>query len=222
MGADTAPPNNDVCDTGLAYACGDTGPGTGTVFYASATPFTCGAGMTDSCNFLEVAPNGWNGNLVNCPGSGAGTGLVQSSCGGTPSTTSDWGSDGPGAGKGYQYCTGAEAKKLAPGADATVIGSGFSNTTAIIAKCSSVNAGELARGYNGGGMSDWSLPSKDELNALYNYPNRNQITGFAADDYWSSSQYSDTNAWYQWFTAGLQTHYNNVPSNLGVRPVRAF
>ena len=212
MGADTAPPNNDVCDTGLAYACGDTGPGTGTVFYASATPFTCGAGMTDSCNFLEVAPNGWNGTEVDC----------KNGCGGTPNKTSDWGSDGIGTGRGYAYCTLDQALKLIPNTDATVIGSGFSNTTAMVALCPSGYAGGLARDYAGGGMSDWSLPSKDELNALYNYPNRNQITGFAADDYWSSSQYSDTNAWYQWFTAGLQTHYNNVPSNLGVRPVRAF
>ena len=38
------------------YAVGDTGPGGGIVFYATATPFPCGENLTDSCQYLEVAP----------------------------------------------------------------------------------------------------------------------------------------------------------------------
>ena len=212
MGADTAPPNNDVCDTGLAYACGDTGPGTGTVFYASATPFTCGAGMTDSCNFLEVAPNGWNGTEVDC----------KNGCGGTPNKTSDWGSDGIGTGRGYAYCTLDQALKLIPNTDATVIGSGFSNTTAMVALCPSGYAGGLARDYAGGGMSDWSLPSKDELNALYNYPKRDQISGFTPGSYGSSTLATYNTNWYQSFSDGQQTNDFNLITKRGVRPVRAF
>ena len=90
LGQASAPTNNDVCDVGLQYSCGGIGAsGVGTVFYANSTAFACGANMASSCNYLEVAPNGWNGTLVNCPGSG--TGLVQSSCGGSPNATSDRG-----------------------------------------------------------------------------------------------------------------------------------
>ena len=87
--------NNDVCAEGLQYSCGGIGAsGVGTVFYASATPFACGLSMDSLCNYLEVAPNGWNGKMVKCP----------VDCGGRTDTTSDFGSVGPGSGKGYKYC----------------------------------------------------------------------------------------------------------------------
>jgi hypothetical protein len=60
------------------------------VFYASSTAFRCGPGMALSCNFLEVAPNGWNGKLVDCV----------KGCGGDDNKTSDRGSAGIGAGRG--------------------------------------------------------------------------------------------------------------------------
>ena len=223
LGQASAPTNNDVCDAGLQYSCGGIGAsGVGTVFYANSTAFACGANMASSCNYLEVAPNGWNGTLVNCPGSG--TGLVQSSCGGSPNATSDWGHSGTGTGKGYAYCGGTGGDQVIPNASSAAIGSGYGNTSAMLSMCDSGDAGELARGYTGGGQSDWSLPSQDELNALYYYPDRNAIGGFASARYWSSSQEPDnTNyAWAQDFTSGDQSPGELKTDTFGVRPVRAF
>ena len=96
------------------------------------------------------------------------------------------------------------------------------NTSAMLSMCDSGDAGERANGYTGGGQSDWSLPSQDELNALYYYTGRNAIGGFAAACYWSSSEYDNNNAWYQRFKSGYQTWSGNKASTCGLRPVRAF
>jgi hypothetical protein len=70
--------------------------------------------------------------------------------------------------------------------------------------CESGNAAEQVRRYHGGGQGDWSLPSWDELNALYYYGGRNAIGGFAADKYWSSSDSGGGNSWDQDFADGTQ------------------
>ena len=222
--------NNDVCAEGLKYACGGIGAsGVGTVFYATATPFACGANMASTCNYLEVAPNGWNGKLVNC----------KDGCGGSTNKTSDWGEEGLGTGRGYKYC-GEDgwvgginySNTYIPGADGTVVGSGYANTSAMVNFCvakktkSANESSRLARGYTGGGQSDWSMPSRDELNALFYYPNRDAIGGFTAAYYFSSSQYDDDYAWAQDFGKqnlgfGYQTGFRKS-EQLGVRPIRAF
>ena len=77
-----------------------------------------------------------------------------------------------------------------------VIGTGKSNTDLIIAKQTSTGrpfaAAALAVAHNGGGYTDWFLPSKDELNKLY--LNRVAIGGFEANWYWSSSEKNDAYA----------------------------
>jgi hypothetical protein len=50
------------------------------------------------------------------------------------------------------------------------------------------------------------LPSKDELNALY--AQRTVVGGFAAEDYWSSSQFDAVIAWNQYFDVGGQFNVN--------------
>ena len=229
--------NNDVCAPNLAYACGSIGPGTGTVFYASATPFACGAGLTSSCNFLEAAQNGWNGPQAPCVG-----GCVTST--GQSGLTSDWGIQESRIttqyGPGYPYCNGSGSYAIIPDTFATSVGSGYSNTTAMITMCNAGNAGfgsagNLARSYGGGGMTNWSLPSLDELNALFYYAvmdNRGAIGGFDQTFYWSSSGVptGSSAAWSAWDEAfgpidkGSQTQNQGVKmgSNLAVRPVRAF
>ncbi len=201
--------NNDVCANGLPYACGGIGAsGVGTVFYASTTPFACGANMESTCNYLEVAPNGWNGKLAKCKGG----------CGGSTDKTSD---RGTGAEGGYFYCKGLGVGWVIPNASGTLIGTGYPNTSAMLTYCDSYTAAKQVRGYTGGGMTDWSLPSLDELNALYYYPNRNAIGGFAASAYWSSSQANTYNARKQDFKDGSQSsEAKNTP--FGLRPVRAF
>jgi hypothetical protein len=216
-------PNNNVCDAGLAYVCGGIGEsGVGTVFYASSTPFKCGANMASSCNYLEVAPNGWNGALVDCNG-----------CGGSPDKTSDWGQSGIGTGRGYKWCKYPGTLPTRPSAFGIDIGSGYANTTAMLPTvCDSGDAGNVARSYRGGGMTDWSLPSLSELNALAYYPDRNAIGGFADDSYWSSSE-NAADCRDAWISSECQAYVENfggaktqvlwgAASKHGIRAIRAF
>jgi hypothetical protein len=64
------------------------------------------------------------------------------------------------------------------------------------------------------------MPTKDELNNLFK--NKNNIGGFKAWDYWSSTEVSNYNAWYQDFNAGLQYHTNYYEAVCRVRAVRSF
>jgi len=87
--------------------------------------------------------------------------------------------------------------------------------------CGKRTAAGRAAGYNGGGKSDWFLPSKDELNALYS--ERALVGGLGDVSYWSSSQYppQKASAWGQYFlTASQEGWAKTSPAN--VRPVRAF
>ena len=102
----------------------------------------------------------------------------------------------------------------------TTIGAGAANTKLITAACGS-GAANTVRDYDGGGKTDWFLPSKDELNALYEQ--RDTVGGFGTGKfgYWSSSQSSADGTWLQLFAYGSQYHGNEY-STYGVRPVRAF
>jgi hypothetical protein len=66
--------------------------------------------------------------------------------------------------------------------------SGSANTDKIIEQngAGSTYAAGLARAYNGGGYTDWYLPSQEELNKLY--LNRDAIGGFEPNWYWSSTE----------------------------------
>ena len=75
--------------------------------------------------------------------------------------------------------------------------------------------------YEYGGYDDWFLPSKDELNLMYENLHRNGLGSFANDAYWSSSESSAIGAWVQYFSSGNQSYYSRG-SVLRVRPVRAF
>jgi hypothetical protein len=108
------------------------------------------------------------------------------------------------------------------GATGTEIGTGLSNTNTIITSqgaTSTSYAAGLARAHNGGGYTDWYLPSKDELNKLY--LNRIAIGGFTNYIYWSSTENDVNNAWNQYFYYGNQNFYNKNNSNY-VRAIRAF
>jgi len=71
-----------------------------------------------------------------------------------------------------------------------------------------------------GGYDDWFLPSKDELNQMYQQ--RGVIGGFASNYYWSSSESNSYSAWYQYFYNGYQyVNYKDI-NNRRVRACRAF
>ncbi len=107
-------------------------------------------------------------------------------------------------------------------ATGTAVGTGFSNTNTIIASqgATATNyAAGLARAYQGGGYTDWYLPSKDELNNLY--INRTVIGGFAGYWYWSSTEISNTLAAANYFYNGTQST-GGKSANYYIRAVRSF
>ena len=130
-----------------------------------------------------------------------------------------------------QWYNGSNGSGVTTGATYIGLGTGSANTDIIISAHGGAQtsyAAGLARAYNGGGYSDWYLPSKDELDKMYFY--RSTINTTAASNggssfisayYWSSSEYGSSTAWLQSFPDGNQ---NNLykSSSLAVRAVRAF
>jgi len=119
----------------------------------------------------------------------------------------------------------------ATGATATAIGTGSANTTTIIAEqgaTATPYAAGLARAYDGGGYTNWFLPSKDELNKMYQNKSTinttalaNSGSSFSFDWYWSSSEGDSNYAWGQSFNSGTQANDGKDFTNT-VRAVRAF
>jgi hypothetical protein len=107
------------------------------------------------------------------------------------------------------------------GATGTTIGTGNANTIAIMAGCETAGiAARLCGDLVQGGYSDWYLPSKDELNALW--VNRAAIGGFVnLQGYWSSTQIDSDEAWYQVFNEGTQSPAAKF-GPLYVRAIRSF
>jgi hypothetical protein len=108
------------------------------------------------------------------------------------------------------------------------------NTMLIIAKqgfdSSTYAAGicaNLVITYAGVEYGGWYLPSKYELNLMYqnlqlpNLPPPVNVGGFASSRYWSSSEVNDVFAWVQLFGDGGQFS-NGKNGTYGVRAVRAF
>jgi hypothetical protein len=73
------------------------------------------------------------------------------------------------------------------------------------------------------GYSDWHLPSKEELNALYVNLEQIGVGNFVFGTYWSSTKadYGDDSWWKQFFPSGIQQPRQNSEFN-GVRAVRAY
>ena len=106
------------------------------------------------------------------------------------------------------------------GETTTELGTGLTNTSAIINDCSTLGiAARICSDLVLNGFSDWFLPSKDELNKLYE--NKTTIGGFYSAEYWSSSEYNTEVAWVQSFVNGGQSfNFKGYPSH--VRAVRSF
>lgn len=100
----------------------------------------------------------------------------------------------------------------------TGIGQGRPSTHIMRTHCSS-GAGVLASAFNGGGKSDWFLPSKYELNLMY--ANRTIIGGLTGGTYWSSCEDYGLAAWFQSFVDG-STGSIMKSTNESVRPIRAY
>jgi hypothetical protein len=110
-----------------------------------------------------------------------------------------------------------------PGADGTAVGKGKQNTIDIESGCTTPGtAADICAKLSLGGYSDWFLPSKDELNLMYENLKLFGVGGFADYHYWSSSEYNAYyGAWGNNFDNGTQINYAKN-SLLRVRAVRAF
>jgi hypothetical protein len=212
----------------VVYTVGQTGPGGGLIYYVNAAGFDCGETYSPTgsptggkCNYLEVAPSGWNTGTD--PDRRWAVSAQESND--VTSITND----------------------AVPFNDVLGVGLGYRNSVAIVGQGNGITtAAGLARAYTGGGKSDWYLPSAAELNLLCQwvrgvaqsvttgcsggYYDQNNtahliLAGIVNNYYWSSSEKNASYAWYQDLY-----YYSNAPqgtffskSFLGaVRPVRAF
>ena len=108
------------------------------------------------------------------------------------------------------------------GGTLTALDTGFANTNAIVAGCTTPGiAAKLCDTLTLGGYTDWYLPAKDELNLIYVNLHTQSLGGFASNYYWSSSEYVANLAWLQYFSVGYQNYYNKLYT-FYVRAVRAF
>jgi hypothetical protein len=100
---------------------------------------------------------------------------------------------------------------LSTGAFSEAIGSGMSNTNLIISTYgyNQIYAALICKNYNGGGFTDWFLPSFDELAILHIYAfTSGNLLAFGSGKYWSSTQAS--------FSLNPLTHTLNSAGLIGV------
>ena len=151
------------------YAIGDTGPGGGKIFYRDEAGFIHYENANDAigvkCYYLEAAPDD------------IGSVLRWSTL-----TMEDFETD-------FDY----ELFIDIPGTGLT-IGTGRKNTEIILALDASAPAALACRNYSNNGLTDWFLPSKEELNQLW--LNKDAVGNFVTDwAYWSSSQLNRAHVW---------------------------
>ncbi len=123
----------------------------------------------------------------------------------------------------FQWATDDYDAVAVPGGTLEALGTGAANTANIVEQNGSGDtyAAGLAAAYDGGGYSDWHLPSIDELNRLYT--NRAGIGGFGTSSYWSSSEDTALNAFRIDFNSMDGATLNFAKSiTLLVRAVRLF
>jgi len=204
----------DISPAGTVYAVGDTGPGGGIVFYVQAgggtfTSTGSDCAETNVCKYLESAPSDQSAGVVLATAVAAcytGNPAIFSSC----------------QFFGIYQQSNQDASRIA----ATPIGMGMANTNQIYSRVTAAGseptanyAAGIAWAYSNGGITDWHLPSKDELNQLY--INRVAVGGFSAASYWSSSEYDGEDHWIQSFANGAQNNVGKSRTHY-VRPIRAF
>ena len=118
---------------------------------------------------------------------------------------------------GIQWSNGSY---ITVGDTATAIGTGMANTKAIVAAQGvGAYAAYICDTLTLGGYHDWYLPSKNELNKLY--INQVAVGGFSNYYYWSSTEYYNYCAWFQYFYNGHQGSGSKYATGY-VRAVRAF
>jgi hypothetical protein len=202
----------------------------------STDVYGCMAALFDSYNPLATIDNGLCSDILEIGSLGLGGivfyidetgehGLVASLEDITEgSNMGAWGTS-----EGFEWgCYGSSVS----GADGTAIGTGYQNTLDISSQnCQTeqggITAAQATLNYEVGGYTDWFLPSKEELEEMYNTigngGSQGNIGGFETSDYpyWSSSELNNNFAWFDSFSSG-GWFYLDKYSSLRVRAVRAF
>ena len=126
------------------------------------------------------------------------------------------------------WIEGGSTQTTKNGNTSTAIGTGLANSNAIIDQTGHTgSAAQVCRSYNGGGLTDWYLPSKYELNAIWDNlvddgtGANSGVGGFASAYYWSSTEANGGLAWGQGFGSGYQLDFDKNLTGR-VRAVRAF
>lgn len=179
-------------DQAEVYRVGVIGPGGGKIFYVAPTPFTCGPTLNLTCSYLEAAP---------------------------VTGTNAW------VDANYLW-SGNINTAIGASAQGSAIGTGYRNTLAAVGQAGGGNtAGRAvteARAYRGpNNLSDWFVPSVDELTQLY--LNRVAVNiDLSFDDYWSSTESGQLFALIEWFGGDGGVYNNDKGTPNALRPIRAF
>jgi hypothetical protein len=183
------------CVVGGSCPIGSKGPGGGVVFYDAGSRQSWG-------RYLEVAPHGWSGTPKD------------------PKVT--WCDAGSDYGN-FQKKPGSFGLESLESFLGEEIGTSVQNTALMVAKCTQ-GAAHLARSYTGGGKSDWSLPSRGDMDLLFKYAMTDKyLVEGGSGSFWMSTESGYHNALCQFLGgsyAGLGADGKNTTKN--VRPIRAF
>ncbi|OFY17921.1 MAG: hypothetical protein A2W98_02255 [Bacteroidetes bacterium GWF2_33_38] len=114
------------------------------------------------------------------------------------------------------------SSQLMTGADGLIIGTGNQNTIDIELGCTTPNtAADVCANLVLNSYSDWFLPSKEELHAMYSNLKINGIGNFGIGEYWSSSEFGLGTAWLEGFEFGTQYDFGKG-NTFNVRAIRSF
>ncbi len=193
---------NTVART-FPYKVGDVGPGGGLIFFVDVLS------QFDGFTYLEAAPvdlpvAAWATNKAGCFDSfNIATSCLDASV--------------------YQS-TVAESSRI----NAAKIGQGSINTSLIKTRTSSGTllddtgfAAGLADAYVYGSITDWYLPSINELGQMYTNLKTKGLGNFKNTYYWSSTEFGTDSGWYVLFDGGI---FSNIAKSFAfsVRPIRSF
>ncbi|GMO26672.1 MAG: hypothetical protein Ta2F_02220 [Termitinemataceae bacterium] len=106
------------------------------------------------------------------------------------------------------------------------LGDGYRNTNYLVSRLfgqlGEGNASVFCQMISNKNHNDWYLPSKDELYYMYINLVKNGLGRFSSAPYWSSTQSTDSSAWFQNLGDGKQ-YYNGLKTDiLLVRAIRQF
>ncbi len=108
-----------------------------------------------------------------------------------------------------------------PLANSKGLGSGQSNTEAILSQCGIVGAAGVCANYKFGKYDDWYLPSYDELGLIYKNLKETDKEKFSIGYYWTSTQKDASTALRYGFLGGNYGEADKASIQL-VRAVRRF